>query len=54
MEKRKRKFHARLLFQHTNRIALQNLNKYILNLLAETKIPSTINWSIDVDPKETF
>jgi primosomal protein N' (replication factor Y) (superfamily II helicase) len=54
MEKRKRKFHARLLFQHTNRIVLQNLNKYILNLLAETKIPSSINWSIDVDPKETF
>ncbi|MGD0465417.1 MAG: primosomal protein N' [Gammaproteobacteria bacterium] len=54
MEKRKNKFHARLLFQHTNRNILQALNKYILDLLDNSKIPSSISWSVDVDPKETF
>ena len=54
MQKRKNKFHARLLFQHTNRDRLQQVTKFILDLLANTKIPANINWSIDVDPKETF
>ena len=54
MEKRKNKFHARLLFQHSNRNVLQALNKYVLDLLDNNKIAASISWSVDVDPKETF
>lgn len=54
MEKRKKKFHARLLFQHTDRIVLQAVNSQIITFLANNKIPSSISWSVDVDPKEIF
>lgn len=54
MPKRKNKFHARLLFQHNNREQLQKLCSYIVDKLENTKIPSAISWSIDVDPKESF
>ena len=57
MEKRKKRFHARLLFQHTNRKELQDLTSYVVNFIANNKISSSINninWSIDVDPKEIF
>lgn len=54
MEKRKKKFHARLLFQHTNRMILQDINHRIVKYLDDGKILSSIHWSIDVDPKEIF
>ncbi len=54
MQKRKKKFHARLLFQHDNRTELQNLTKSIVTFLSTNKILSSVNWSIDVDPKEVF
>lgn len=54
MEKRKKKFHARLLFQDINRSKLQNLTSYLVNFVANNKILSSVAWSIDVDPKEIF
>lgn len=50
MEKRRNKFHARLLFQHIDRTELQIINNKIINFLNKTS--SSVLWSIDVDPKE--
>jgi primosomal protein N' (replication factor Y) len=54
MERRHKKFHARLLFQHTKRDLLHHINQKIIEFLTNSKIPSSIKWSIDVDPKEIF
>jgi primosomal protein N' (replication factor Y) (superfamily II helicase) len=54
MEKRNKKYHAMLLLQHTNRLKLQRINMLVVEHLLTQKVKTSIQWSIDVDPKEIF
>jgi primosomal protein N' (replication factor Y) (superfamily II helicase) len=54
IEKKKKKFHARLLFQDKNRIKLQGINSLIIDYLSDNKSMYSVEWCVDVDPKEIF
>ncbi len=54
MARRAGQFRFQLLFQHSNRAALQQLLKQLVPQISTLKLANKVRWSIDVDPVDLF
>jgi primosomal protein N' (replication factor Y) len=54
MARRAGQYRFQLLFQHSNRAALQQLLKQLVPQICTLKLANKVRWSIDVDPVDLF
>ncbi|MGB4498021.1 MAG: primosomal protein N' [Methylococcaceae bacterium] len=54
MPRRAGQYRFQLLFQHSNRAALQQLLKQLVPQISTLKLANKVRWSIDVDPVDLF
>ena len=54
MARRAGQYRFQLLFQHSNRAALQQLLKQLVPQISTLKLANKVRWSIDVDPVDLF